>query len=53
MFTAHAEFNYEAPQMTYDKKTGEVTITDPAEERKKRKKRIITNTDDMENRAER
>jgi acyl CoA:acetate/3-ketoacid CoA transferase beta subunit len=26
MYTEHAEFNYEQPKMTYNKKTGEVTI---------------------------
>jgi hypothetical protein len=29
MFTDYKTFNYEQPEMTYDKKTGNVTIIDP------------------------
>ena len=29
-------YNYEQPQMTYDKKTGDVTIHDPSSEKKKK-----------------
>ncbi|CDW83242.1 UNKNOWN [Stylonychia lemnae] len=45
MFTENREFNYEPPQMTYDKATGEINII----ERKVEKKatRIIKNMDDM------
>lgn len=35
MFTEYQDFNYEPPQMTYDKATGNVTIIDPKEERAK------------------
>jgi len=46
LFTEHANFNYEAPIMTYDKQTGNVTIVDPMEERAKAKRnpKIISDT---------
>ena len=47
MFTEQKTFNYEQPEMTYDKKTGNVTIIDPRDKHKK-KKRIITNVDEVE-----
>ena len=29
MFTQHKVYNYQQPEMSYDKKTGDVTIHDP------------------------
>ena len=46
MFTKEAEFNYEQPQMNYDKETGDVQIFKASEAKKKR--RIIRNHDDLE-----
>lgn len=46
MFTDHSQFNYEQPKMTYDKETGDVTIHDPEDDKKK--KRIINNVDEIE-----
>ena len=46
MFTEYKTFNYEQPEMTYDKKTGNVTIIDP-KDRVQEKKRIIKNTDEV------
>lgn len=45
MFTDHKTFNYEQPRMTYDKETGDVTIHDPNENKKKN--RIIKNVDEV------
>jgi hypothetical protein len=45
MFTDHKMFNYERPDMTYDKKTGDVTIIDPRD--KVKKKKIIHNMDEV------
>ena len=45
MFTDHKTFNYEQPRMTYDKETGDVTIHDPSENKKKKK--IISNVDEV------
>lgn len=45
MFTDHQKFNYEKPDMTYDKKTGNVTIVDPRD--KIKKKKIINNIDEI------
>ena len=46
MFTKEREWNYEQPQMTYDKETGDVTIHTASELLKKKK--IIRNFDDVE-----
>jgi hypothetical protein len=35
-FSEKSEFNYQQPQMTYDKKTGDVTILDPNASKKKK-----------------
>lgn len=43
MYTDQAEFGYEQPKMTYDKKTGEVTI----EEVDKKNDRIIKSVDEV------
>ena len=45
MYTDNSEFNYEPPQMTYDKATGDVTIL-PKQIRKK--PTIIQNHDDID-----
>lgn len=45
MFTKHKEFNYEEPNMTYDKATGNVTI----HESKQKNRRIIKTFDDADN----
>ena len=45
MFTDMKEFDYEQPNMTYDKKTGEVKVQEKASNVKKR---IINNVDDLE-----
>ena len=45
MHTEQKEFNYEQPQMIYDKKTGDVRIIDMS---KGAKKNIIRNMDDLE-----
>lgn len=44
LFTEEKEWNYEKPEMTYDKATGEVTI----HEKEVKEKRIINNLDDYE-----
>ena len=44
MHNTHAEFNYKQPKMEYNKETGDVTII----EEKKKQKKIIRNTDDLE-----
>ena len=44
LFTEEKEWNYEKPEMTYDKATGEVTI----HEKEKKNKRIINNLDEYE-----
>lgn len=44
MWTIDSEFNYQQPEMEYDRKTGDVTIL----EAKKKKKKIIRNTDDLQ-----
>ena len=46
MFTKEKEWNYEEPNMTYDKETGDVTIH--ASIKSQRKKRIINSVDDVE-----
>jgi hypothetical protein len=46
MFTEYKDFNYEQPQMDYDKATGNVTILDPRD-RVKPKKKIITSVDEI------
>lgn len=46
MFTKEREWNYEQPQMTYDKETGDVTIHTASELLKKKK--IIRTFDDVE-----
>lgn len=51
MFTEQKQFNYEAPEMTYDKKTGNVTIIDP-EDRKRNTKKIIKNYSEVEGRRQ-
>lgn len=45
MYTEQKEFNYEQPEMIYDKKTGDVKIIDKS---KSQKKTIIRNYDDLE-----
>ena len=45
MYTEQKEFNYEQPEMIYDKKTGDVRII---EKQNKQKKTIIKNMDDLE-----
>ena len=45
MYTDQKEFNYEQPEMIYDKKTGDVKIIDKS---KTQKKTIIRNYDDLE-----
>jgi hypothetical protein len=42
--TKDKEFSYKQPQMEYNKETGDVTII----EEKRKAKRIIKNTDDLE-----
>jgi hypothetical protein len=43
MYTEHKSFNYVQPEMTYDKKTGEVTIHD---QKKEKPKKIIKSMDE-------
>ncbi len=43
------EFNYQPPQMYYDRKTGEIKIKEKQEEKKKK---LIRNIDDMEQEKE-
>ena len=43
MTSEESTFDYKAPEMEYDKATGDVTI----KEEKKYKKRIIRSTDDL------
>ena len=45
MFTDDKIFKYEEPIMTYDKATGNVTIIDPADIKKKKK--IINSMDEV------
>jgi hypothetical protein len=45
MFTDDKMFKYEEPIMTYDKETGNVTIIDPADIKKKKK--IINSMDEI------
>lgn len=45
MYTDLKEFNYEPPQMSYDKATGEIRIQEKKVEKKEKK--IITNMDEM------
>lgn len=45
MFTDEKMFKYEEPIMSYDKATGNVTIIDPADIKKKRK--IINSMDEV------
>lgn len=44
MHTTESKFNYEQPEMIYDKKTGDVKII---EKKVKKKERIIKNFDDL------
>ena len=44
LFTEEREWNYEKPEMSYDKATGEVTI----HEKEKKGKKIINNLDEYE-----
>jgi hypothetical protein len=46
MYTEHREFNYEPPQMTYDRATGEINILERKVEKKTSK--IVNNMDEME-----
>ena len=45
MFTQQKTFNYQQPEMSYNRETGEVTIKDPTEGIKKKK--IITSNDEI------
>jgi len=47
LFTEKRMFEYEKPQMTYDRETGEVEIFDPMEEKRKPKKKIIKDVDEI------
>jgi len=46
LFTEQKHFNYVAPDMSYDKETGDVTIIDHMHTKAKAKK-IITNVDEV------
>ena len=45
LFGWEQKFNYEQPQMIYDKKTGDVTILDP---RAGKRKKIIKSNKELE-----
>ncbi len=45
LFNQYKSFNYEKPTMTYDKKSGDVEIFDPMEE-KRNKQSIIKSVDE-------
>ena len=45
MYTVEKDFNYQQPEMIYDKKTGDVKII----EKSKEKKKIIQSYDDLQN----
>jgi hypothetical protein len=45
LFGDEREFNYEQPQMIYDKKTGDVTILDP---KAGKRKKIIKSNKELE-----
>ena len=47
MFSELKDFDYEAPQMAYDKKTGEVKI-EKDKAKVAQKKKMIKNIDDLE-----
>ena len=49
IFTELKEFDYEAPNMSYDKKTGEINIEEKAAPiGGGKKKKVISNIDDLE-----
>jgi hypothetical protein len=45
MYTVEKDFNYQQPEMIYDKKTGDVKIIEKSREKKKK---IIQSHDDLE-----
>jgi hypothetical protein len=47
MFGEFKDFNYEKPNMVYDKKSGEMKILDAKKGAKEVKKRMIKSMDDM------
>ena len=47
MFTEQKEFDYEPPNMSYDKKTGEINI-DSKKPGTEKKKKVISNMDDLQ-----
>lgn len=49
LYTQDKEFNYEQPEMIYDKATGDVKII---EKKKGLKKKLIRNMDDLEKEKE-
>jgi hypothetical protein len=47
MFSEQKEFDYEPPNMSYDKKTGEINI-DSKKPGTEKKKKVISNMDDLQ-----
>ena len=48
MWTGKSEFNYEAPELKYDSKTGDIKVI----EKKKVQKKIIRTPNDLEHEKE-